>query len=164
MRSPLVARLAVVVLAVAGSLAAGSLAACSGGGSRGPTSPAGDPSGAGDGGADAASPADAGPAEKPFAGSSSEATQLVSAAIDKHRAEMASCVDSYRKRKKLAHARVEVQVGIDQEGNLLGATLGKGKQDPELSACVQSALSTAVFPRSHSGVISITKVYEEILQ
>lgn len=110
---------------------------------------------------DAGAP-DAAP-ERPFAGSGAEAFQLVSAQIDKHREAMSDCVDAYRKRKKLPTQRVEVQVGIDQEGNLLGATLAKSKQqDPELSGCVQKALSTAVFPKSHAGVISITKVYQEL--
>lgn len=122
-----------------------------------------------DGGLSASKTSDAGAeagkkAEKPFAGSTAEATQLVSAAMDKSRDAIANCVSAYRKRKNLAHARVEVQVGIDQEGNLLGATLAKGGQDEELSTCVTRALVNAPFPRSHSGVISFTKVYEEILQ
>ncbi len=130
---------------------AGATAADADGGSNGPTS--GDAA-AGDGGR----------AEKPFAGTATEATQLVSAAIDKHRTEVGACVNAYKTRKKLGRARVEVQVGIDQEGNLLGATLKGKPQDEELTTCVQRALAQAQFPRSHAGVISITKVYEEILQ
>lgn len=138
------------------------LSAC--GGPRGGESTTGAPPhavsaepGARDAGATDAAP------DKPFAGSGAEATQLVSAAIDKHREAMADCVEAYRARKKLPTQRVEVQVGIDQEGILLGATLAKTKsQDPELSACLQKALASAVFPRSHAGVISITKVYAEI--
>lgn len=135
--------------------------ACGGGGKPLAATPAASASSASSASADAGPPVKA---EKPFAGSTAEATQMVSAAIDKHREGIYACVTSYRKRKNLAHARVEVQVGIDQEGNLLGATLGKGKQDEELTSCVQKALANAPFPRSHSGVISFTKVYEEILQ
>jgi hypothetical protein len=148
------------------SLALG--AACSSPGARTPSAAAGSGQDGGATGAsaplDAASP-DAAKGERPFAGSATEATQLVSAAIDKHREEMGACVNAYKTRKKLGRARVEVQVGIDQEGNLLGATLKGGKaQDEELTTCVQRALATAQFPRSHAGVISVTKVYEEMLQ
>jgi hypothetical protein len=117
----------------------------------------------------ATSTADAAPeagrkVERPFAGSTAEATQLVSAAMETTRDGMATCVSAYRKRKNVAHARVEVQVGIDQDGNLLGAALAKGGQDDELSACVTRALQNAPFPRSRGGVISFTKVYEEFLR
>jgi hypothetical protein len=111
-----------------------------------------------------AAPEAGGKVEKPFAGSTAEATQLVSAAMETTRDGMASCVSAHRKRKNVAHARVEVHVGIDQDGNLLGATLAKGGQDEELSACVTRALQNAPFPRSRSGVISFTKVYEEFLR
>lgn len=118
--------------------------------------------GAGDGGA--ASAADAAPAARPFAGSAVEATQLIGAAVDKKSAEVQKCVVEYRARKNLPRERVSIQLGIDQEGRLLGATLPKGKTDTVLSDCVQKALADAPFPRSHTGVISITKSYEEIVQ
>jgi hypothetical protein len=116
-----------------------------------------------DAGAAAAS-VDAGPPPKPFAGSASEATQLIGAAVDKGAADVGKCVAEYRTRKNLPHERVTISMGLDQEGRLLGATLPKGKTDAILSACIQSALANAPFPRSHSGVISITKSYEEIVQ
>ena len=114
--------------------------------------------------APAASEADAAPAPRPFAGSPAEATQLIGAAVDKKADEVKKCVAEYRVRKKLPRERVSISMGIDQEGRLLGATLPKGKADPTLSDCVQRALTGAAFPRSHSGVISITKSYEEIEQ
>jgi hypothetical protein len=111
------------------------------------------------------SPAAGGPAEtKPFAGSPQEATALIGAAIDKKAVEIQKCVAEYRARKKMPHDRVSISMGIDQEGRLLGATLPKGKTDAPLSECVLAALANAAFPRSHSGVISITKSYEEIVQ
>lgn len=115
-----------------------------------------------DGGA--APAADAAPAPRPFAGSGTEATQLIGAAVDKKSSEMEKCVAEYRMRKNLPRERVSVSLGIDQEGRLLGATLPKGKTDATLSQCVQKALADAPFPRSHTGVISITKSYEEIVQ
>ena len=150
-----------------GSFALLSLA-CSGGGG-----PAADPSTPGAAAGKSASALDAGPsaaradaapAPKSFAGSPIEATQLIGDAIDKNASEMKKCVIEYRARKKLPHERVEISVGIDQEGRLLGATLKGGKQDSPFSECVQRALANAPFPRSHAGVIQVTKSYEEIEQ
>jgi hypothetical protein len=130
-------------------------------GSSGPTHPT--TKDASDAGAAAAS-ADAGPPQKPFAGSAAEATQLIGAAIDKGASGVQKCVADYRTRKNMPHERVTISMGIDQEGRLLGATLPKGKTDEALSSCVQAALAGSMFPRSHAGVISITKTYEEISQ
>lgn len=106
----------------------------------------------------------ASPAAKPFAGSPTEATQLIGAAIDKHSSDLGKCIAEYRARKKLPHERVEISVGIDQDGRLLGATLKGGKADAVLSDCAQRALAEAPFPRSRAGVIQITKSFEEIAQ
>ena len=129
-------------------------------GSNGPTHPS--TKDASDAGAAAA--ADAAPAPKPFAGSAAEASQLIGSAVDKATIQVQKCVIEYRARKNIPHERVTISMGIDQEGRLLGATLPKGKTDEQLSACVQAALANAPFPRSHAGVISITKTYEEIFQ
>ena len=117
---------------------------------------------AGDAGASAS--ADSGPPPRPFAGSAAEATQLIGTAVDKGADKVQKCVTEYRARKNMPHERVTISMGIDQEGRLLGATLPKGKTDEALSSCVQAALANAPFPRSHAGVISITKTYEEISQ
>lgn len=109
----------------------------------------------------------AGPAAapvKPMAGSAAEATQLIGAAVEKKSPEIQKCIIAYRARKNLPRERVTISMGIDQEGRLLGATLPKGKTDTVLSECIQAALANAMFPRSHAGVISITKTYEEIVQ
>ena len=109
---------------------------------------------------DAAAPAPA----KPFASSPMEATQLIGTAIDSRAPAIKKCVAEYRTRKKLPHDRVEITVGIDQEGRLLAATLKGGKKDGPFSECVQQSLADAPFPRSHAGVIQATKSYEEIEQ
>jgi hypothetical protein len=103
------------------------------------------------------------PVERPFAGSVAEATSLISAAVDKKQDDIASCIREFRFRKHIAHERVAVSFGIDQEGRLLGVT-SKGKEDNELKRCVQNALVDAPFPRSHAGVITVTKTYEELVQ
>jgi hypothetical protein len=143
------------------------IAACGGGAAREPGAPSAasansaapaEQADAGVGGADAA------PAGRPFAGSPAEATQLIGGAIDEHASEMKKCVAEYRTRKKMPHERVEISVGIDQEGRLLGASVKGRKPDAPLSECLQLALASAPFPRSRAGVIQVTKSYEEIEQ
>jgi len=101
--------------------------------------------------------------EPPFAGSAAEATALISSAVDKKGSDIGACVREFRLRKNLARERVSVSFGIDMEGKLLGVT-SKGKEDAELKSCVHKALEGATFPRSHAGVITVTKTYEELLQ
>lgn len=112
----------------------------------------------------AAGPSDkSAPVVRPFAASSAEATQLIGAAIDQNEPAVNRCVREHRARKKMPRERVELSVGIDQEGKLLGITMKKDP-DADLTACVQEALRSAPFPRSHAGVITVTKSYEEIPQ
>jgi hypothetical protein len=143
------------------------LVACGAGKATDPSAASG-PGAAGakdaDGGAGVASVVDAAPPPRAFAGSAGEAAELIGIAVEKKAPEVQKCIAEYRTRKKQPHERVSIQLGIDQEGRLLGATLPKGKEDTVLSECVQKALTGAPFPRSHSGVISITKSYEEIVQ
>ncbi len=121
------------------------------------------PAGTAAAGTGATRPADA-PLARPFAGSPSEATQLIEVAIEKNAHAVRKCVAEYRTRKHLPHERVEIAVGIDQEGRLLGAALKGNNQDAPLSECVQRALAGSPFPRSHAGIILLTKTYEEIEQ
>lgn len=88
---------------------------------------------------------------------------MISAAIESRQSDIGRCVQDFRVRKKLAHALVAVQFGIDQEGRLLGVT-SKGKEDTELKTCVHDVLRTAKFPRSRAGIITVTKSYEEIVR
>ena len=125
-----------------------------------PNAPGAASANAADGGAADSAP----PEQHPFAGSATEAAQLMGVAVEKKSSSVEKCVREYRTRKNLPHERVTISMGIDQEGRLLGATLPKGKSDPTLAECIQRALADAPFPRSHSGVISITKTYEEIVQ
>lgn len=117
-----------------------------------------------DAGMTVAETSDAGAAanERPFAGSTAEATELISRAVDGKHDAIAKCTQAFRARKKLPHDKISVSFGIDQEGRILGVT-SKGKEDAELKACVLRAVADAPFPRSHAGVITITKGYEEIL-
>lgn len=144
------------------------LAACSGG-AKDANAPKPDTSA---GAASSAKPSDPQPADagteagsdRPFAASAAEATALITDAVDKKQGEIAKCVQEYRFRTHLAHAKVSVNMGIDQEGRLIGVTLPKNKEDKELSACVQKELKDSKFPRSHAGVITITRTFEEKVQ
>lgn len=141
-------------------------AGCSGGG-KDANAPKPDPSAAVAPPATASGPVDAGMEagnDRPFAGSPAEATQLITDAVDKKQTEIAKCVQQYRFRTHLAHEKVSVNMGIDQEGRLIGVTLPKNKEDKELTACVHKELEGARFPRSHAGVITITRTFQEMVQ
>lgn len=140
--------------------------ACSGS-SKDASSPKTEPSAATPAPSNPSEPADAGAeagSDRPFAGSAAEATAMITDAVDKKQSEVAKCVQQYRFRTHLAHEKVSVNMGIDQEGRLIGVTLPKNKQDKELSACVQKELKDAKFPRSHAGVITITRTFQEMVQ
>lgn len=149
-----------LLIALLVALGALSLACGGGNASKGPAPSTTAPKDASDAGSAAA---DAGPPERAFAGSTAEATALISAAVDKRTTDIGACVREFRARRKLVHEKVTVSFGIDQDGRVLGVT-SKGKEDAELKACIQEALKTASFPRSHAGVITVTKTYEDLLQ
>lgn len=151
----------VVDVVFAGALAAG-IAAC-GASSGAPSTPTSSATAGGGEGAAPAGDADGGAKEeRPFAGSTAEATQLISEVVDKKQPDITACVREFRARKKDAPKKVVVSFGIDQEGRLLGVT-SKGNVDTELKTCVADALRGAPFPRSHAGVITVTKTYEDLL-
>jgi hypothetical protein len=102
--------------------------------------------------------------ERPFAKDTGDAVKMMGDAVDARKEGMAGCVREYRFRRHLAHAKVEVQIGIDQDGNVLGVTSKGRGEDKELFRCVKDVLKDASFPRSKAGVITITKTYEEIVQ
>jgi hypothetical protein len=112
-----------------------------------------------------AAPADAGPSgppEKPFAHNAEEATSFIDDAITARSNELVTCVNDARTRKKDAHAKIVVEVGIDEEGHLLGVKMPKGqKRDQPLVDCILSALRAAPFPRSHAGVITVRRTFED---
>ena len=122
-------------------------------------------SGGGDGGTTAPDrAADAGPSnDRAFAGSVGEATQMINELVDKRRDELKKCIQEFRKRKNLPREKVSIQLGIDQEGRLLGVT-HKNKKDEQLTGCASEALKGLPFPKSHAGVITVSRTYEEIVQ
>jgi hypothetical protein len=117
-------------------------------------------------GADAgsAAAADAGPPERPFASNPLEAQSLIQVQIDKRMKQLWLCVSDWRARKAAPHKAVAVDIGIDQEGNLMGVATPNSKQgdlDPNLRDCMMNVLRGAPFPRSHAGVITVRQTFED---
>jgi hypothetical protein len=76
---------------------------------------------------------------------------------------MKKCVEEARARRKEPHAKIVLELGIDQEGALIGVKAPKGTAtDEALLACVREALRDAPFPRSHAGVITVKKTFEDV--
>lgn len=141
------------------SPAASGATAASGGGA-----PATGPASATGGGA--APAASAAPAQKPFASSALEAQTLIQGEIDKHHKELWKCVVDYRQKKNDPHRPIVVDIGIDQEGTLLGVVSPnpkKGDLDPALRDCVMAALHGLPFPRSHAGVITVRQTFTDVM-
>lgn len=116
--------------------------------------------GAGEGEGSAQSPHD-----RPFANSSLEAMRWIDEAIESRRRPIETCVAAARERQKTPHAEIVVELGIDQEGTLLGLKTPKSApKDPAFLDCVRQALHGAPFPRSKSGVITLKKRFTEQAQ
>ena len=126
------------------------------------------------GGSLAAVPADAGAAsadakvERPFAKTATEAQTLIQEQIDAHIKPLWKCVEKLRAAKGDPHKAVTVDIGIDQEGNLLGVTTTNAKQgdlDPTTRDCMFAVLHGLRFPRSHAGVITVRQSFtDEVIQ
>jgi hypothetical protein len=117
----------------------------------------------------APAPPDAGvappaPAERPFAKTALEATNLIDDAIETRRSGILQCVQAARGRRHEPRARIEFELGIDQEGTLIGVKPPKGqKADRALDECVRDALQGAPFPRSTAGVVTVRKGFSDEL-
>ena len=107
-------------------------------------------------------------AERPFAKTAVEAQTLIQEQIDAHIKPLWKCVEQLRAAKADPHKAVAVDIGIDQEGSLLGVTAANAKQgdlDPTTRDCMFAALHGLPFPRSHSGVITVRQTFtDELIQ
>ncbi len=113
---------------------------------------------------EAAAPAPSKPAERPFAKTPLEATTLIDDAIEMRRDGVIKCVEAARSRRGDKRARVEFDLGIDQEGTVIGVKTPKGtKDDSALNECIRETLKGAPFPRSTSGVITVRKGFSDEL-
>jgi len=83
-------------------------------------------------------------------------------AINAKASDVMTCVDAARTRRKDAHAKIVLEIGIDQQGHLIAVKLPKGeKADKVLADCMMGVLRSAPFPESHAGVITIRKTFED---
>jgi len=113
-------------------------------------------------GAAPAAAAEPPPPEHPFAATASDATSLIDAAIDSRASSLFPCVIAARGRRKNPHDKIQIEVGLDEQGHLMGVEAPRGApKDPELFQCAQKALSGANFPTSHAGIITVTKTFED---
>ncbi|HEY8089648.1 MAG TPA: hypothetical protein VIF09_17430 [Polyangiaceae bacterium] len=130
------------------------------------TGPASSPPGA----SPAASAAAAGaaataPKERPFANTPLEAQSLIQEQIDGHIKALWKCVADWRAKKNDAHKALVVDIGIDQEGNLLGITSPNPKKadvEPATRDCMMATLHGLPFPRSHAGVITVRQTFSDV--
>jgi hypothetical protein len=129
------------------------------GGAEAPKTDVADASSAGDGGAQGSTPA-----VRPFANTPLEAQSLIQEQIDARMKTLWKCVGDYRAKKGDPHKAVIVDVGIDQEGTLLGVMSPNPKQelDPALRDCLFGTLHGLAFPRSHSGVITVRQTFTDV--
>ena len=102
-------------------------------------------------------------APRPFASTPGEATAIIQELIEAHMKDLWKCVDAYRTAKSDPHRAVTVDVGTDQEGNLLGVTSASAKHDldPTLKECMWNVLHGLPFPRSHAGVITVRQSFSD---
>jgi hypothetical protein len=104
------------------------------------------------------------PKEKPFASSPMQAQSMIQEQIDGQMTVLWKCVNDYRGRVKELHKEVLIDIGIDQEGILMGVTTAtpkKGELEPMLKQCLYTSLHGLPFPRSHAGVISVRESFKD---
>jgi hypothetical protein len=153
-------------VSVSGTAVVASPAAVGTSGGTSVAGPAASPGSAAAGGAGASAapsaPAPPPPPEHPFASNASEATSLIDAAVDARAPLLLPCITAARAHRKNPHEKIQIEVGLDETGHLMGIKAPKGApSDPELFACAQKALTGANFPTSHAGIITVTKTFED---
>jgi hypothetical protein len=103
--------------------------------------------------------------ERPFAKTPLEAQSMIQEQIESRVTVLWKCVDAYRAKKGDAHKLVIADIGIDQEGNLVGVVAPNAKQgaelEPTLRTCLTDALRGLAFPRSHAGVITVRQSFKD---
>jgi hypothetical protein len=116
--------------------------------------------------ASAPAPVDAGvdaAVAHPFAKTGAEASELIDKAVDSRHDALKKCIDEARARRNDPHAKMVLELGIDQEGVLIGVKAPKGAlADQALFTCAKDALRDAPFPRSHAGVVTVRKTFEDV--
>jgi hypothetical protein len=118
--------------------------------------------GSGDGGFQDAAAVQAPPVEHPFAKTTTEATTFIQTDLDARMKQMWKCVDAKRARANNPHLYVVVNIGIDQEGTLVGVSaLKQADTDEVLNRCLMDALRGAPWPKSHAGIITVKQEFTD---
>jgi len=123
-----------------------------------------DHSSLGDAGSPAAVAPQQPPPERPFAKTPLEAQTMIQEQITARMNTLWKCVEDYRVASGDPHKAIVIDVGIDQEGQLLGVATANPKAGtlaPSLRDCVMRALRAARFPRSHAGVIAVRQSFQD---
>ena len=127
-----------------------------------------DPGSPGKHAASASSVADAGeeaPARvaHPFASTPLEAQSLIQEQVEVRMTVLWRCVGNYRTKNGDPHKALAVDIGIDQEGTLLGVASPNPRKDldPALRDCLMGALHGLPFPRSHAGIITVRQTFTD---
>ena len=136
-----------------------------GGTTKSPAAPAA-LSDASDGGT-ATTAMDAARRERPFAKTAADAQSLISDAVEEQHKAIFTCVTATRTRRNEPHAKIQVNLAIDQEGHLVGVQLPPGvtvsaSEDKLIVGCIRDALSPALFPTSLAGIITMKKTFEDV--
>jgi hypothetical protein len=102
------------------------------------------------------------PVEHPFAKTAADATSLIQSDLDTRMKGMWKCVDAKRTRAQNPHLYVVVNIGIDQEGTLIGVSaLKQADTDEVLNRCIMEALDRAPWPKSHAGIITVKQEFND---
>jgi hypothetical protein len=94
-----------------------------------------------------------------------QAQSMIQEQIDGQMDVLWKCVKDYRGRVGDPHREVLVDLGIDQEGILMGVTTAtpqKGELEPSLKQCFYRSLHGLPFPRSHAGVIQVREFFRDL--
>jgi hypothetical protein len=114
--------------------------------------------------APSSSPTAPSPKPHPLANSPMEAQSLIQDDIDGQMATLWKCVKDYQARVGDPQREVLVDLGIDEDGILMGVTTAtpkKGELEPKLKQCLFDALRALPFPRSHAGIITVRESFRE---
>jgi hypothetical protein len=87
---------------------------------------------------------------------------MINDAVDAQVGPLGKCIEAARARHSNLHGKISVEIGIDQEGTLIGVKTPKGQtHDGAMNDCIRDALVGANFPKSHAGVITLKRTFEE---
>jgi hypothetical protein len=103
-------------------------------------------------------------AERPFAKTALEAQSLIQEQVEAHIKPLWKCVEQLRAAKGDLHKAIAVDIGIDQDGNLIGVTMANAKHselDTTTRDCMLGALHGLPFPRSNAGVITVRETFKD---